>query len=69
MKNCRICKIDKNDKVSQIHQTPNGWAFVITDTLHGDEYVCVAYPIRSTKFAAPNTADELLAMTKKDSVR
>jgi len=54
-------------KVSKIHQTSNGWAFVITDTLHGDEYVCCAYPVRSTKFLAPNTADEFLAMTKDGS--
>lgn len=51
-------------KVSSVRQTSNGWAFVITDTLNGDEYVCCAYPVKSTKFVAPNTADELLAMTK-----
>lgn len=48
-------------KVNQIHQTSNGWAFVITDTLHGDEYVCCAYPIKS-KVVVPNTIEELLAM-------
>lgn len=51
-------------KVSGIRQTSNGWAFVITDTLNGDEYICCAYPVKSTKFVAPNTADEFLAMTK-----
>lgn len=55
-------------KVSQVHRTSNGWAFVITDTLHGDEYVCCAFPVKSTKFVSPNTAEEFLAMTKKDEL-
>lgn len=49
-------------KVSNIHQTTNGWAFVITDTLNGDEYVCCAYPIKSQKVVVPDTADQLLAL-------
>lgn len=53
-------------KVSNIHQTSNGWAFVITDTLNGDEYVCCAYPVKFPKFVCPSSADEFLAMTKKD---
>ncbi len=49
-------------KVSQIRQTTNGWDFVITDTLNGDEYVCCAYPVKSEKTVMPNTADQLLQM-------
>lgn len=51
-------------KVSHIHQTNNGWAFVIEDTLNGDTYICCAYPVRSHKDVAPNTVDELLNMGK-----
>jgi len=53
-------------KVSNIHHASNGWAFCITDTLNGDEYVCCAYPVKSAKFVAPNTVDQFLVMTKKD---
>ena len=55
-------------KVSGIRQTSNGWVFVITDTLNNEEYVCMAYAVRSTKDVCPETADQLLAMTKKDDV-
>lgn len=55
-------------KVSGIRQTSNGWAFVIKDTLNGDEYVCCAYPVKSTKFVCPESADQLLAMTKKEEL-
>lgn len=51
-------------KVSNIHQTSNGWAFVLTDTANGDEYVCCAYPVKSQKMVIPDTADQFLAMTK-----
>lgn len=49
-------------KISNLHQTPTGWAFVITDTLNGDDYVCCAYPIKSQKVVVPETVDELLKM-------
>lgn len=52
-------------KVSNIHQTSAGWAFTVTDTLNGDEYLCCAYPVKSTKFVCPESADQLLAMTKE----
>lgn len=55
-------------KISNIHQTSNGWAFVIKDTLNGDEYVCCAYAIKSQKFVAPNTADQFLSMTKEEEL-
>lgn len=53
-------------KISNLHQTSNGWAFVITDTLNGDEYVCCAYPVKSKKTVIPDTADQFLAMTKRE---
>lgn len=49
-------------KVSNLHQTSTGWAFIITDTLNGDEYVCCAYPVKSQKSVVPETADQLLKM-------
>jgi hypothetical protein len=47
-------------EVKQIRQCPDGWAFVIVDKANNDEYVCVAYPVRSQKIVVPDTADQLI---------
>lgn len=54
-------------KVSNIRQASNGFAFEVTDLLNDQEYICVAYPLKSKRFVCPESADQLLAMTKDKS--
>lgn len=54
-------------KLTKLHQASNGWVVIVRDEIDGQEYIGTFYPIKSEKIVVPDTADQLLAMTKEDS--
>lgn len=52
-------------KLVTIHQTSDGWTGVIKDQLHDQEYIFMAYAVKSTKIVVPDTIDQLINLNKE----
>lgn len=63
-----ITGINPQSKLLKLHQATNGWVVILRDEIDGQEYIGTFYPVKSERVVMPDTADQFLALTKKEEL-